>query len=234
MSRRFLSLAVLPALVCVTGLVATAPPAHAHAAVSATEPRAGSTVAELPRRLVIHVIKKQATRAGDPIQVFGPDGTRVDTGDIVVSDAGTVISVGLQPGVSAPGTYEVLYQITSADTHIIEDRFSFAVSPPPSAVLGAAEGPRSGGVASRAATPNQLRVIGPPAASVVAGAILLLAFVALALMLRRRHHRLYQPPRSEPFRVVSSGEHRLGPIPAPGRPPAGPAGPGSYRATSVY
>jgi methionine-rich copper-binding protein CopC len=210
---------LLLAVVAPIGLVASAAPAGAHASVSATEPKADARVTALPKRIVIHVIKKQATRAGDPIQVFDPDGVRIDSGDVVISDGGSVISVGLQSGARRSGIYNVLYQITSADTHIIHDRFSFSLTPlsnEPAAA--AADGAvRNGPAPALAVTNSRLRVVGPPGGSVLAAAFVLIALIALLVMItRRRRHRHHPEADAHPgFRVLSSGEHRLGPIPGP-------------------
>jgi copper transport protein len=225
MLRRSLVLVTLIVFVSTVGQLAGPTPASAHASVAATEPSDGGTIQELPKRVVIRVIKKQATRAGDPIQVFGPDGTRVDTGDAIIGESGSVISVGLQPGAATTGAYNVLYQITSADTHIIQGRFGFTLA----AAGAAGSGPddafiRSGESSARAATPARLRVVGAPAGTVAAGALLILAVAAFVLMVRRRRRHRTNEPLRPAFRVVSTGEHRLGPIPsAAPRPSEWPA-----------
>jgi len=236
MFRRQVLFATVIALTAALGPLTGAPAAHAHAQVSATEPSANSTITEMPRRVFVHVIKKQATRAGDPIRVFGPDGRRVDTGDVVVQDGGTVISVGLRPDATVAGDYFVLYQITSADTHIIEDKFEFTISDGATGFdkVGAA---LPGSTSGQGTGPRLLRVIGPPAASVAAGVILVLALIALMSMIRRRRRRSVSVDRPA-FRVVSTGEHRFGPIPsAPaehrGARPAGVVRGGGSRARSA-
>jgi methionine-rich copper-binding protein CopC len=221
MLRRSVLLVTLIAFGTALVQLAAASPAGAHAAVSSTEPRADATITELPRRVFIHVIKKAATRAGDPIQVYGPDGTRVDAGDVVVSDGGSAISVALQQDVATAGTYFVQFQITSADTHIIEDRFSFTLAPP-GAVAGQGASGITGAPAARVTTPGRLRVIGPPAASIIAAALVVLALGTLGVMARRRRRRAEEPQRAL-FRVVSTDEHRFGPIPS--EPPRGHARP---------
>jgi methionine-rich copper-binding protein CopC len=226
MLRRSLLLVTLIAFGAAAVQLATPSPASAHAAVSSTEPRADATITELPRRVFIHVIKKAATRAGDPMQVYGPDGARVDSGDVVVSDGGSSISVGLQQDAATAGIYFVQFQITSADTHIIEDRFSFTLAPPGGATGQAASG-ITGAPAARVTTPGRLRVIGPPAASIVAAGLVVLALGALGAMARRRRRRAEEPQRPL-FRVVSTDEHRFGPIP-PAPPTRHPRPAGSTR-----
>lgn len=196
-------------------------PASAHASVSSTEPAANARITALPPRVVIHVIKKQATRAGDPIRVYGPTGERIDSGDPVVTATGDAISIGLKPGTEESGTYTVWYKITSADTHIIEDKFSFSLLEVASAGVGPGSPVSPGGLA-RNATPTprafmdgRLRVIGPPGGTVLAAGLVFIALCALLVMLRRRHRKVEEPVAPQPgFRVLSSGEHRLGSLTA--------------------
>jgi methionine-rich copper-binding protein CopC len=225
MSRRpvrVLVTLVLAATFAALALVAVASPAGAHAQVSATEPKADSRITALPARVVIHVLKKQATKAGDPIQVYDPDGVRVDNGIVELSDAGATISVGMQTSARRSGTYNVLYIITSADTHIIHDRFSFTLTPMSNeAVVGASPAPGDGAVRSGPqtaipATNGRLRVVGPPGGSVLAAGLVLLALLTLLVILvrRRRHRRQPAELGGQPgFRVLSTGEHRIGPAP---------------------
>jgi methionine-rich copper-binding protein CopC len=187
--------------------------------VASTEPHADSRITALPERVVIHVLKKQATRAGDPIQVLDPDGVRIDTGETLISDNGATISVGLRAGTRRSGTYIVSYKITSADTHIIHDRFMFSLTPMSNETVSAAApnaaAPGNGAVrndtpAPLAATNSRLRLVGPPGGSYLGVGLVVAALLALAVMLirRRRHSEAALEPG---FRVVSTGEHRLGP-----------------------
>jgi methionine-rich copper-binding protein CopC len=215
-----IGLIVLAATFASIGLIAAARPADAHASVSSTEPRADSRITALPDRVVIHVLKKQATRAGDPILVFDPDGVRIDAGDPVISDLGATISVGLRAGSRRSGTYNVVYKITSADTHVIYDRFSFSLAPMSNETAPAPTGGevRTDAPSALAATTGRLRVVGPPGGSYLGVGLVFLALVTLLVMaFRRRRHR---DDAGEPgFRVVTTGEHRLGPVAGTPLPP---------------
>jgi methionine-rich copper-binding protein CopC len=201
--------------------LAVAGPAHAHASVSSTEPRADARVTALPDRIVIHVIKKQATRAGDPIQVYDPDGVRIDSAETLISDGGGTISVGIRPGTRRSGTYNVEYKITSADTHIIHDRFTFSLIPLSNEPLNSASSGgtvRTNAPSALAATTARLRLVGPPGGSYLGVGLVLAALVALVVMVaRRRRHPVDMAAPG--FRVVSTGEHRLGPVAGPELPP---------------
>jgi methionine-rich copper-binding protein CopC len=219
LKRTFVVSVALLAVLAVAGAGA----AGAHALVSGSEPRSGSAVDRVPERVVIRVARKEATRAGDPIAVYGPKGNRVDLGDVRVDDDGTTISVGLRPDTTDAGEYQVFYQIMSADTHVISDHLRFTVN---ETALLPADGSLQLAGSSRPNSPARLRALGPPAASIVAAVVLFLAagLVGTVGIRRRRRPGLIaerQPrrrpapePDRPPFRVVRTGEHRLGPIPA--------------------
>jgi len=107
-------------------LVAQVPRADAHARVVGSLPADGATVEQPPDRITILLDAKPATLEGDPIEVYGPAGGRVDVGRAAVDDDGTELSIGLSSGAGlAAGHYEVVYRIVSADAHLIAGRFSF-------------------------------------------------------------------------------------------------------------
>jgi hypothetical protein len=75
---------------------------------------------------------------------------------------------------------------------------------------------RNGPQTAIAATSGRLRVVGPPGGSVLAAALVLLALVALLVILVRRRRHRHEPAAigAQPgFRVLSTGEHRIGPAP---------------------
>jgi copper resistance protein C len=227
-------LVVVGASLASIAFTATAESASAHAAFISSEPRANARVTALPERVVIHVAKKQATREGDPIQVFDPNGVRIDNGETLVSDGGGTISVGLVAGGRRSGAYNVVYTITSADTHIIQNRFTFSLTPLSNETLNAAS---SGGTvrtdppSALAATPGGLRVVGPPGGSYLGTGLVTAAIITLLVMIVRRR-RAPADITAPGFRVVSTGEHHLGPVPGPALPsvaalPEHQASPGS-------
>lgn len=101
--------------------------AAAHATLAGADPANGSTVPRVPERIELRVTGKAATTEGEPVRVFDPSGRRVDTGHVHIPDTGDVIHADLDPTSAAPGEYQVLYEIVSADTHVISGRLSFTV-----------------------------------------------------------------------------------------------------------
>lgn len=101
--------------------------AAAHATLTGAEPADGTTVPSVPERIELRVTGKAATTEGEPVRVFDPTGRRVDTGHVHIADTGDVIQADLDPTAAAPGEYQVLYEIVSADTHVISGRLSFTV-----------------------------------------------------------------------------------------------------------
>jgi methionine-rich copper-binding protein CopC len=115
-------------------LVAAAPSASAHASLRSTNPRAGATVTDLPRQVVVTFDDTIGTPAY--VTVTGPDG-RADTGAATVN--GPAVSVALRPG-GNPGSYTVAYRVVSDDGHPVEGTFAFRLagsSPSPSPSPGA-------------------------------------------------------------------------------------------------
>jgi len=118
----------------------------AHAEYERSEPGAGSTV-RAPERLDVWFSQELFRREGEnALEVFGPDGARVDIGAPVLDDADrTHLSVELAPGL-APGAYTVRWRTLSAtDGDPGEGEFTFTVdqaapeaTPPAMASPGAA------------------------------------------------------------------------------------------------
>ncbi|HEY8489750.1 MAG TPA: copper resistance CopC family protein [Dehalococcoidia bacterium] len=169
-----------------------APGARAHAEYQRSEPPAGGVVREAPGRVDVWFTQELFRQAGaNAIEVTGPDGTRADTGDVVLDDADRHhLSVGLRPGLP-PGVYTVTWRNLSAedgDPHA--GSFTFTVDPaaaptpspgqaaPPQ---GAADG-GGGGEAARAGDGGSGWLL--PAA--LGGAVVAVAAGLAALLLRIR------------------------------------------------
>ena len=116
-------------LTLVAGLllvVAWAGPAGAHARLVSSDPVGGATVAEPPEQITIDFSETIESSFGG-IQVFGPDGSRLDAGTPVI--AGNRLQLPIAPITSA-GTYTVAFRVISADGHPIEASYTFALAPP--------------------------------------------------------------------------------------------------------
>jgi methionine-rich copper-binding protein CopC len=109
-----------------TGSTGSADARVLHAKVTGSEPQDGATLAQAPESVTLIVDKKPATVEGDPLRVFAPDGSRVDSGRTTVNADGTRLTVALPPTNARPaGRYEIVYRLVSADTHLIAGRFGF-------------------------------------------------------------------------------------------------------------
>lgn len=97
----------------------------AHAHLQAASPAVGSTVAAAPARVVCSF-----TEALEPalcrMQVFGPDGARVDLNDLALAGEARRIAVSLRA--AGAGVYRVAWVAVSVDTHRTEGTFSFTVT----------------------------------------------------------------------------------------------------------
>jgi methionine-rich copper-binding protein CopC len=102
----------------------------AHARVVGSEPANGALVARPPGSVALDLDAKPATLEGDPIAVWGPDGTRVDTGEPRVELDGRRLTVELRDGALPAGGYLVVYRVVSGDSHLITGRLAFRSEAP--------------------------------------------------------------------------------------------------------
>jgi methionine-rich copper-binding protein CopC len=129
-------------------LVTPSGPADAHARLVGSSPEAGATVERAPDRVVIELDAKPATIEGDPLQVYAPDGRRVDARDPHVDEQGRRLAVTVDARQPRPsGAYHVAYRVVSADSHVITGRLSFTVGlPSPAEAVTGVEGTGPAGI----------------------------------------------------------------------------------------
>jgi copper transport protein len=134
--------AVLVGLVCL--LLIAAPPATAHAFLKSSTPAADAVLATPPTSVEL-LFSEAVNLLPGSVQVFGPDGSRVDEGPVAHTH-GDAATAAVSLGVDLPaGTYLVSYRVVSADAHPIEGAYAFAVghfSRAHTAVSGADDGSR--------------------------------------------------------------------------------------------
>jgi copper resistance protein C len=118
-------------------VVVTAPVATAHAELESTTPKQGSTVQRPPQQVTLTFSEPIRTPAF--VEVTGPDGTDVTTGDVGVRDEVLTQRLGDAAG---GGAYSLSYRVTSADGHPISGTVRFRVAG------GTGGGNASGGNAS--------------------------------------------------------------------------------------
>ena len=119
---------LVPFVVAVLSIIAAAVRVEAHAFLVRTEPRVGSKVNKVPTE--VRVWFSETVKAGvSSIQVFDVSGKQVDKKN-THSDRSNraVLCVSLFPALT-PGTYKVIWRVTSADTHVTSGDFRFQIVP---------------------------------------------------------------------------------------------------------
>lgn len=123
-----LALLTLPLLV-LTGLLATAVPASAHAVLESSSPGQGGQLAAAPPSVSL-VFSEEVGLASRAVQVVDSRGKRVDDGAPSHPDGNQrSVQVKLNPGLGN-GSYTVMWRIVSADGHPASGTFSFGVGVP--------------------------------------------------------------------------------------------------------
>ncbi|MFJ6939238.1 copper resistance CopC/CopD family protein [Streptomyces sp. NPDC101132] len=136
---------LLVAAALLGSLVATAAPAVAHAALTASDPKDGSVVATAPAQVTLS-FSEQVAMGEDSIRVMDPSGKRVDTGEQRDLCDGTTVRYGVQLHAGLPnGTYTVAWQAVSADSHPISGAFTFSVGAPSTTTVTLPEQEAGGG-----------------------------------------------------------------------------------------
>ncbi|MEW2161578.1 copper resistance protein CopC [Streptomyces sp. NPDC007084] len=108
-------------------LLAGAAPASAHAALTGSDPKQGSVVAQAPARISL-TFSEQVSMNGSSLRVLDPQGKRVDTG-APTDLGGSTYAVNLHAGLP-DGTFTVTYQVVSADSHPVSGAFTFSIGAP--------------------------------------------------------------------------------------------------------
>jgi len=168
--RRLGCLAGLAAVTAAWAL-AVAPPASAHAHLTAMQPAIDATVSGPPAAVVLTFDEAVHTSFA-VVTITGPDGRRCDVGTPTVVDGTVTQGVSPLPG---SGSYTVAYRVVSADGHPVSAQERFTFAPPADYRPAVATAQPATAVASPAAA-------GPaPAVSRHAGHLRQVAVVALVL-----------------------------------------------------
>ena len=122
--RRSLSVLALAVVASVALLGIGVPAASAHDALTAATPADGAAVETAPADVVLE-FSGVVQELGARVEVTGPDGTAVSTGDPEVVDR--TLTQALSPDLPA-GTYTADWRVTSADGHPISGTTSFTVT----------------------------------------------------------------------------------------------------------
>jgi copper resistance protein C len=99
----------------------------AHAQIDHADPKVGSKVNASPKEVRIWFTEKLEP-AFSSMRVLDADGKQIDNGNSHVdSKDPTLLVVGVPP--LRPGTYKVVWRVTSVDTHKTEGDFKFQIAP---------------------------------------------------------------------------------------------------------
>ena len=120
--RRGFVWTVVVSLTTAALLVATARPAMAHATLLSTAPTGDEFLTRGPEQVELRFDEPVEVVAG-AVRVFGPDGDRVDQGQVDVN--GTTLKAPIDA--TMPGTYTVAWRVLSGDSHNLEGSFVFHV-----------------------------------------------------------------------------------------------------------
>ncbi len=163
MARRFTYLAAAFVLAAL-GLMAGAPAALAHATLVAESPADGAIVQHAPAK-VTATFDEPVGVSPDSLQVFAPNGSRVDTGGTTHGSKPQEIAVGLRSGLGH-GTYTVGWHVISADSHRVQGAWTFSVGAP----------------SSTSVNPSTLNHSASPLVGLAFGVVRWLAFCCFALL----------------------------------------------------
>ena len=97
-------------IVAVAALVAGAAPASAHATLIGTAPAADGVIDAPPEAVELR-FDEPVEVVEDAVQVFGPDGDRVDRGRVEAVDGGATLRAPVDEG--PQGTYTVAWRVTN-------------------------------------------------------------------------------------------------------------------------
>ncbi len=114
---------IMPLAAC---LAVLASQASAHALIKTATPAVGSAVAQSPSQVVID-FTEGVEPSFSSIVVQDAQGKPVATGATHLVGGDTHLGLDIQP--LPPGTYTVVWHVTSVDTHKTEGKFTFTVQP---------------------------------------------------------------------------------------------------------
>jgi len=164
LARRFVYLIATVFLVAF-GVLAGAPAAWAHATLEAASPAEDSIVAHAPTQ-VTATFDEPVGVSPSSLEVFAPDGSRVDTGGTKHGSTPAQIVVALKPGLGH-GTYTVGWHVISADSHPVQGAFTFSVGAP----------------SSTSVNPATINQSASPLVGLVFGVVRWVAFCSFALLI---------------------------------------------------
>ena len=197
--RRWSGRAVLAAALAGLWLMAAGSPAGAHALLRDSDPAAGASLDQAPRRVVLSFTERPEAGLSS-IQVLDTSGRRVEQGQSApVQDEPLELAVGL--GDLADGTYTVSWRIVSRDDgHVTAGSFAFGVGVP---ATGTAEQTQT---APQGETPSPSPAATAARLALYAGLTLLVGAAVTGLAVSGR----MLPPGARPLLAIGAGLALLG------------------------
>src|SRR5437773_2763119 len=119
---------LVPFVLAMLSVIAAAVRVEAHAFLVRAEPRVGSKVNKVPAEVRVRFSETLRADASS-IHVFDVSGKQVDKKDTHSDRTNrAVLCVSLIPAL-IPGSYKVIWRVTSADTHVTSGDFHFQIVP---------------------------------------------------------------------------------------------------------
>jgi copper transport protein len=163
MARRFAYL-IATLLLAGFGVLAGAPAAWAHATLVTTDPADGAILKHAPTQ-VTATFDEPVGVSSTSLEVFAPNGARVDADGTTHGDKPQEIVVKLKSGLGN-GTYTVGWHVISADSHPVQGAWTFSVGAPSSTSVNA----------------SNINITANPLIGIVFGLIRWIAFCCFALL----------------------------------------------------
>ncbi|MGH3395497.1 MAG: copper resistance CopC/CopD family protein, partial [Streptosporangiaceae bacterium] len=146
-------------------LLAGATAAWAHATIVSTSPADGSIVPHAPTQ-VSATFDEPVGISPSSLEVFAPNGERVDTGGAKHGSVPAEVVIALKSGL-AKGTYTVGWAVVSADSHHVSGAFTFSIGAP----------------SATSVNPNTVNQITSPLVGLAFGVVRWLAFACFGLLI---------------------------------------------------
>lgn len=119
---------LIPFVLGLLSLFATAVRVDAHAFVVRAEPRVGSKITKQPSEVRIW-FSEPIQQTSSTITVFDGNRKQIDKKDAHLDRGNRVLLHVSLPAGLASGTYRVIWRVTSVDTHITNGDFRFQITP---------------------------------------------------------------------------------------------------------
>ena len=164
MARRFTRLVAmlfLTGFVLLTGATA----ALAHATLVSTSPADGAIVPHAPAQ-VTATFDQPVGVSPTSLEVFAPNGSRVDTDGAKHGSTPAQVVIALKPGLSR-GTYTVGWQVVSADSHHVQGAWTFSIGAPSATTVN----------------PNTINQTNSALVGIAFGVVRFVAFACFALLI---------------------------------------------------